>query len=340
MNLPPCVHVKHNAYYLVKLNKWTRLCPVQDGLAGVYKALAAINSTEVQDDRMPAVIAAWQAEIGAAHSKKRRDNETYLLRDIGNAFADFTAAQVKPSRVIEFLKPFRKMPRTHKEYRAMLRELMRFAETRDYRDPGSNPVDSVPNVPIKKRTRYISDSELQRIKIGATYSKPHPTKGYTTMNRSGEMLCALIDIAYLTGQRFGDLLTLKWNQVTDKGILFEPGKVGHSTGVRVLIEWTPVLLAVVERLRALKRAHITAFMVTRLNGQPFTYSGASTAWKRAVKRAGVADCHFNDIRAKALTDVDDARGIGQAQRMGGHSTQAQTADYIHHKTARKTGATR
>uniref|UniRef100_UPI00351D27EE tyrosine-type recombinase/integrase n=1 Tax=Rhodoferax sp. TaxID=50421 RepID=UPI00351D27EE len=96
----------------------------------------------------------------------------------------------------------------------------------------------------------------------------------------------------------------------------------------------------VERLKVLKRRDIARWMFTTLGAQQFTYSGASTAWKRAVKRSGVAGVHFHDIRAKALTDVDETRGIGQAQRMGGHSTQTQTSDYVRHKTARKTGATR
>lgn len=108
----------------------------------------------------------------------------------------------------------------------------------------------------------------------------------------------------------------------------------------MLIEWTPKLRQVVARLKELKRADITAYMVTTQTGQPFTYSGASTAWKRAVKRAGVRGVTFHDLKAKALTDVDGERGIGEAQKMGGHSTQSQTADYVRHKTARKTGATR
>ena len=93
-------------------------------------------------------------------------------------------------------------------------------------------------------------------------------------------------------------------------------------------------------MRVLKRAHITQFVVTTQHGQPMTYSGAESAWKRAVKRVGVQSVHFHDIKAKALTDVDEKRGIWQAQTMGGHSTQNQTADYIRHKKAKKTGATR
>ncbi|WP_176928774.1 MULTISPECIES: hypothetical protein [unclassified Variovorax] len=74
----------------------------------------------------------------------------------------------------------------------------------------------------------------------------------------------------------------------------------------------------------------------------YTYDGASTAWTRARERAKVKNAHFHDLRAKALTDIDGVidRGIGQAQTMGGHSTQTQTADYVRHKRAKKTSATR
>ena len=64
------------------------------------------------------------------------------------------------------------------------------------------------------------------------------------------------------------------------------------------------------------------------------------AWKRGTQRAGIPNTQFRDLRAKALTDVDEKSGIIAAQRMGAHSTQAQTADYIRNKKAIKSTATR
>jgi integrase len=75
---------------------------------------------------------------------------------------------------------------------------------------------------------------------------------------------------------------------------------------------------------------------TTLKGEPYTYD---TAWTRARDRAKIKNVHFHDLRAKALTDVDDEHDIKAAQGMGGHSTQSQTADYIRHKKARKVSAT-
>ena len=59
-----------------------------------------------------------------------------------------------------------------------------------------------------------------------------------------------------------------------------------------------------------------------------------------TQRAGIPNTQFRDLRAKALTDVDERSGIIAAQRMGAHSTQAQTADYIRNNKAIKSTATR
>lgn len=118
----------------------------------------------------------------------------------------------------------------------------------------------------------------------------------------------------------------------------------------VAIGWTAELLAVVERLRAIraermlkKRASqrvVTEYVFTRQDGLPFTYSGASTAWKREVKRAGVPAVMFRDLRAKAITDKEAREGMTAARDMAAHSTDSQTADYVRRKSSRKTGATR
>jgi hypothetical protein len=78
-------------------------------------------------------------------------------------------------------------------------------------------------------------------------------------------------------------------------------------------------------------------VITTQEAQPYTYYGASTAWQRAVKRAGVHNCHFNDLHAKALTDKETAAGMQQARRKGAHSTEAQTADYVRHREGGEDG---
>jgi integrase len=354
--LPPRVHPKGRWYYLVssetaegqpRKRVWTKLTRIRDGVPALYHKLADLATREVAPDRMPALVVDWHKEIGAVHSKKTQANDRWVMNTISTAFAEFTAGQVKTSDCVTFLQPYKAKPRTHNEMRAGLRELMRFAETKDYREPGTNPVDSIKTVSTPARDKYISDSELRRIKVAAMTGKD----GKRT--RSGPMLCALIDLAYLTGQRFSDLLDLRWSKklATDKtgavvapyiselGVHFKPSKTAGSTGAKILIGWTPRLKEVVDRIAALGRRNLH-YVVTTQDAQQYRYSGASTAWQRAVKRAGVHNCHFNDIRAKAITDKEESHGMQQARRMGAHSTEAQTADYVRHKKAQTTEATR
>lgn len=202
---------------------------------------------------------------------------------------------------------------------------------------------------IAPRDRYITDSELRRIMVAAM------RWGDGQDTRSGPMLCALIDMAYLTAQRFSDLLSLRWKRadafengrqvaafIDEQGIHFKPSKTRKRTNAGVTILWTPKLEDVVRRLKELRKQR-RAFgtqVFTRQDGQPYTYWDASTAWLRARKRARVKGCTFNDLRAKALTDKEAREGMGEARKMGAHTTETQTADYVRRKRSSTTPATR
>lgn len=349
--LPPRVYPKGRWYYQVtaegKKRVWAKLTKIRDGIPALYQKLADLHARDVAPDRIPALVADWLAEVSTEHSKKTQANDKWVMGVISTSLAEFRASQVKPPDVATFLKPFRSKPRTHNEMRAGVRELMRYAEEKGYRAAGTNPVDSIKTVSAPARDKYISDSELRRIKVAAM----RDYRGELT--RAGPMICAAIDMAYLTGQRVSDILDLRWSKklatskegkvvapyIDDAGIYFKPSKTAGSTGAKVLIAWTPALKAVVERIRAMKRRN-THWVVTQEDAQPYTYSGFYRRWKRAVKIAGVNDCHFNDLRAKAITDKEESHGMQQARRMGAHSTEAQTADYVRHRKAQVTEATR
>jgi integrase len=202
-------------------------------------------------------------------------------------------------------------------------------------------------MPTPPRKKYITDSELRRIKLAALVGRD----GNRT--RSGATVCAMIDMAYLTGQRVSDLLDLRWNKraatnaagdveapyIAEEGLYFQPDKMAATTGAKVLITWTPKLRELVERIKGFGRRNVR-WVFTTQEAQPYTYRGFATAWIRAVQRAGVTDCHFHDIRAKALTDTEERHGMQAARRKGAHSTEGQTATYVRHRKAQKTEATR
>lgn len=342
--LPRGVYEKHGAYYRVAQNKWTRLSAVRDGLPAMYRALAAATERGGGIRTMGDLVDTWLKEVSITRKRKTQANDSYQCQHIKRSLKEFAPDQVRAPDVAECLAYFKAMPRSYNAHRSMLRELMRFAEEKGLRESGTNPVNAIKTMSTKARTRYVTDSELRRIKVGAVYfnTKKKTARKDRKKTDSGYMLCALIDMAYLTGQRIGDLLALKWDDIGRSGIEFEPTKLEDSSGARVLIQATPKLDAVVARLRKLKaeRKSLSPYVFTTTGNTPYTYSGAQSAWKRAMRRAKVKGCTFHDLRAKAITDVDESRGRRDANRMGAHTTENQTAAYVRHKTARKTSATR
>lgn len=336
-DLPPRVYAKNGAYWHVAAigtkRKWTRLCAIRDGLPAMYRALADIQQKGVVSDTMPSLVNDWLKEVSTTRTEKTQANDIYQCNTIKESFADFRAGEVNPPAVVEFLKNFRDMPRSYNAYRSMMRELMRYAEEKGFRPPGTNPVDSIKTMKTPPRRRYITDSELRRIKVGICYGKD----GKRTP--SGPMICCLVEMAYLTGQRANDLLSMEWSEIGKVGILFQPGKTLASTGVEILIMWTPRLERLVQRLKAFPKVNVK-HVFCKQDGKRYTYSGISSAWRRGLERAGIPDTQFRDLRAKALTDVDEAQGITAAQRMGAHTTQAQTAEYVRNKKAIRATATR
>lgn len=352
--LPPSVFAKGASYYLVTADGqrriWHRLSKIAEGLPAMHMALSRKLSAQSMVGMLPSLIAEWEGEVMARHAEQTQSAERARGKIIAHEFADFHAADVTPPDVMAFLKAYRDRARTHNVYRAQLRELMRFAIEKGYRDVGTNPVaEVVRTIPTRARTRYITDSELRRIKVAAMRAKDR--HGHALDTRSGPMLCALIDMAYLTGQAIGDLLDLRWEKAADEptaphlrsdGIWFARKKLAKSTREEVLITWTPKLRDVVRRLKALKLARPGAcdWVFISQDGVQYSYWGVASAWQRARRRAGITGCTFHDIRAKALTDKEQREGMQAARTMGSHSTEQQTADYVRAKGTKKTGATR
>lgn len=332
--------IKGGRYYLVVAEgakrRWVPLTKVSEGVPAFLRALADAREEGTGGYLMPDLIADWEKDVMPKHAPHTQTMDKHYNALIAQTFREFRPAEVMPPDVKGLLKLLEKKARTHNLVRAQVSELMRYAAETGHRPPGTNPVSELRTIRTPPRDRYITDSELRRIKVGAIYGDDGKH------NRSGLMLCALVDMAYLTGQRIGDLLAMEWAQITPAGIAFKPSKTDKSTGAKLIVGLTPRLADVVARLRKLRvqRGAFTPRVFTTQDGTPYTYSGASTAWKRAVRRSKVQGVTFHDLRAKALTDKAQAQGRRAAQTMGAHSTEGQTAAYIDNRLPARTGATK
>lgn len=315
--LPRRVYRKHGGYYFVTpANKWIRLSAEKDGLAAMFRALARLSETEATSDRMPAVIARWMDSKRPDWSPKTVKMQDAYAKFMGDAFQEFTPSQVTPPVCNKYLSTFARQARTHNAHRSMLRQVLAFAALEGLRD-GHNPVDNIPQKAMKGRKRGVTDDEIKALKAAALQQ-----------SRNGEALVQMIDLALLTGQRIGDLINLRWQDVSDAGVYVQQGK----TDERLLIEWTAALRAAI---KSCERGDKIGHVLKTQSGTGYRYAGIRSAWVRACDRAGLEDLNIHDLRGRAGMDKRDADGLEAAKALLGHRNIGMTEHYVDGKAPRR-----
>lgn len=142
-----------------------------------------------------------------------------------------------------------------------------------------------------------------------------------------------IQFALLTGLRRAETL-IRWSNVNwlAKAIT-TVGKGGRTVT-------TPITPAVAELLEPLRGHHpefVFTYTARRTKGEqikgrryPITYEGGKTEWQRLMKRAGVKNLRFHDLRHTTATRL--LRGTGNlklVQRALNHRDIATTSRYAH-----------
>jgi integrase len=224
-----------------------------------------------------------------------------LVRDkLKPVLAEFTPEQVESHHIAAILDHHRKTPNMANRMLTFLR--LAFANGLTWGMCKTNPCYGVKRHVEHRRDRYLEEYPI-------------------IWKRSPPQLRAIMDIAYITAQRIGDVLAIRLSDVTPEGIYFKQQK----TGKRLLVN-APDLP---EAVRRAKRLHSNVRGLTLFHGRggkPLSYYGVRSAFERACKAAEVKDATLHDIRAKSLTDAK--RQGKNATTLAGHSTEAMTNRYI------------
>ena len=347
----PGVYISHGRYYRsIRVDgkqRWIPLTREADGLPALLRAMADLAEAPARPaDTVAALVEAWEREHLARYAAQTQADARRANMLIVAAMGRLRALEVSTPLVVQYLRAWVDKPRSYNANRAQLRELMRHAELLGWRPPGSNPTAAVRTMRTPARTRYITDSELRRIKV-------HAMRGDDGRDTdSGPMLCAVVDLLYLTGQAIGDVLALDVADVAGPVIAVARSKVAHSTQAAIRVRVSPRLRAVIDRLLAIRdevaadllqrrgRPQLGAALIVTREGERAQYMGVRAAWSRACRRAGVADARLHDLKAKALTDVERQRGMRAARQLGQHATEAQTASYVRARAAEVVDPTR
>lgn len=159
------------------------------------------------------------------------------------------------------------------------------------------------------RTRYLTPAEAKALVAAAA---PH--------------LKPIISAALFTGLRRGNVLGLDWSQVDLNGrMITVRAKSARPGGKVVTVPIAEPLLIILNDLGPQERGPVFT-----LKCRPI--GDVKHSFKSAVRRAGIADCRFHDLRHTAASwMVDQGVPLDVVQKILGHSTIALTQRYAHRR---------
>ena len=239
--------------------------------------------------------------------KKSRDKETWRVKALLKRSVSGVGLNNLTSTIISNYKTLRLVDgaRTTRYDLALIRHCLEFARMEwGYYLP-INPVDLVSkprlNKPIDRRVGKDDINALMHAlkQTKVTYLKP------------------LILFAIETGLRQGELIKLKWNDVDlDSRLLkVKDTKNGEDRVV-------PLSNKSLSILQSLPRLGATVFNAS--------HSSLQNAWKRLIKRSGLNDLHFHDLRHEAISRfIEQGLTIPEAASISGHRTQSMLLRYAH-----------
>ena len=277
-DLPERVYFNHGAYYFVaKDGEWIWLGKDHGSAMRRYGDFCVSHIP----GRMSAIMDRYMKEYApkekAPRTIKNNERELVLLRAV---FGHMDPADITPQDVYAYQDSRPKIS-ANREI-ALLSAILNYAIRLGALSV--NPCRSVERNTERPRRRHVEQLEYEAVYAMAP-----------------EVLQCAMELARQTALRVSDLLSLNEREnMREDGIYIETGK----TGKRLLFQWTPELLAVVERARGLRGKVRSTYIVSTQAGQRYTLSGFETLWQRLIKKA-VKDekiktrFRFNDLRAMA-----------------------------------------
>ncbi len=309
--LPPRMHKKMHkkgsTYYYVTSTggqrKWTSL---GKDYAKALKKWAQMEAASLPSSgEMESAIRRYLRDIVPEKAESTQRNYERACKRLIVVFGSLNIDDIKPVHIYQYLDKHPHKTTANREIAvlsAVFTKAIRWGLTE------RNPCRGVERNKETPRDRYITDDELAQLKAVAT-----------------PFIRAVIDLAYITALRKGDILKIRLSDITEEGLIITQQK----TGAKQCYTWTPALRQAIDNAKALpRRTVISMHLFSTRSGKPYTTSGFDSVWQRIVKKSGLKNLHFHDIRAKSLTDASRLHGKDHAQAMAGHASVTMTERYI------------
>lgn len=294
--LPVAVYQKGPSLYLVRRNKWHKICRADVSEIEFWREFTKLKEAlaEQPTGELNKLFDDFLAR-GMDDLELSKDTQDLYRFCIKKYLRDFCGNMrinsLTSQHVARLLKTFKAEGKsvTGNRVKACLSSVYSWAISEEL--AAHNPCLGVKRNREKPRTRYVSDEEF-----------------LAGFDRASAPLQDLMAVALLTGLRQKDIRLLrrkaepgKVSGLTSAGIRVEQSKDGKH----VLIRWSDALLFFVKR--SIARTGDSPFVFTNTQGKPWTKNSINAS----LRRLNVS-WTFHDLRAKA--DSDHEFGLGLMAR--------------------------
>lgn len=289
--LPAHVVRRHGAFYFIHptTRRWKRLAPETD-LAAMYVALGA--TLQGHTGAMSKLLDLYARDVLPHKALSTIIYQRPQLEALRTWLGDRDPDNVQPPEIASFLD-HHPHPITANRIIALLSHV--YTKGMRWGLATTNPCWRVERNAEHPRRRYVTDEEL-----------------HTSVDNAPPPIALAMELAYATGQRRSDLLTLRWVDVRDEGVYFQQ----HKTGVELLMEYTEYLDDVLLRCR--RAARSATHVLVNAHGQPWTTAAFKTAWRRFMTVDRRPHFQFKDLRKKSGNDATDGSHLGNDPRTFRH----------------------
>lgn len=315
LNMPPHMHPRRQRsgtiyYYMYTGDKPRKEVPLGADYILALKKYAEFNLIEAPSEpTFNDVITKYVAEALPKLAPNTIRIQNSDIKHVQAYFQDAPINQIKPVHIKQFLNKHSDKPTTANRCKRLVSTMWNLARGWGYTDL-PNPCEGIRGHALSKRTVYISDEVFALVRRYAS-----------------EPLQDAMDLAYLTGQRPADALSMSEHDIAEGYLTVTQIKTKQPLRIVVSGE----LSQLIDRIHARKQRYImvSAALLVNLRGKRLTKAMLRKYFDAAKKAAAeanpamsklIADFWFYDLRAKAADDTSDLRGEQAASDLLGHDS--------------------
>lgn len=325
--LPARWRFKHGAYYyrppaeLAELWDGKKKYRLGKTLTEAYRTWAERLEVYADAKTMAELLDRYALEVIPLKAHKSQESNNISIRKLKPVFGHMPIEAVKPKHVYQYRDLRGKEGKT-----AANRDIEVlshcFTKAIEWGLCEHHPIKGkVRKFSTPPHRRYVEDWEIQEaLKVASPFIK------------------AYVRLKLLTGLRRGDMLSIKVSDLKEEGIHITPRKTAHSTGKKMIIEWTFELRDSVKEIMRLRKKIVSIWLFHTNRGQPYikenaTADGFDSIWQRFMKKV-LENTELkerfteHDLRAKVASDIESEH----ARQLLGHANTGITERVYRRKT--------